>query len=54
MQVGDLVKYITSSDVGVIVDKEYSCYKEETYKVYWLNDGCCDWWDLSDLEVLCK
>ena len=54
MQVGDLVKYSTSDDVGVIVDKEYPCYQEETYKIYWLNDGDCDWFDADDLEVLCK
>ena len=51
MQVGDLVRHITTGEVGIILDKEYECYQEDTYKVYWLNDCDCYWWDGSDLEV---
>lgn len=57
MQVGDLVKYIsltthTTNEYGIIIEKEYACYKEDTYKVYWFSDCNCDWWDGSDLEVI--
>ena len=60
MQVGDLVKYIGSNDIGIILDKEYECYQEDTYKVYWFADGLSaltyvsDWWDGSDLEAICE
>jgi hypothetical protein len=56
MQIGDLVKYIASNDIGIILDKEYECYQEDTYKVYWFadDDWNDDWWDGSDLEALCK
>ena len=56
MQVGDLVTYIGSSrshgEFGIILDKEYECYQEDTYKIYWFCDCECDWWDGSDLEVI--
>ena len=53
MQVGDLVTYIGTGEVGIILDKEYECYQEDTYKVYWFCDPCaCDWYDGSDLEVV--
>jgi hypothetical protein len=56
VKVGDLVKYITTNDYGIILDKEYAC--EETYKVYWFNGSplitfsALDWWDGGDLEVI--
>ena len=52
MQVGDLVRYIVTGEVGIILDKEYGCYDDDCYKVYWLEDLDCDWWDGSDLEVI--
>ena len=52
MQVGDLVTYIGTGEVGIILDKEYECYREDTYKIYWLSDCDCDWYDGSDLEVV--
>ena len=52
MQIGDLVRYITTNECGIILDKEYASYKEDTYKVYWFSDCAFDWWDGSDLEVI--
>tara|TARA_Y100001938_G_C8064714_1_gene419500 strand:+ start:440 stop:643 length:204 start_codon:yes stop_codon:yes gene_type:complete len=52
MKVGDLVKYKTTNDYGIILDKEYTCYNEDTYMIYWFSDCDCDWWDGSDLEVI--
>ena len=54
MDIGDLVKYIASNEIGIIIDKEYECYQEDTYRVYWLTDEepVDDWWDGSDLEVI--
>lgn len=52
MQVGDLVRYIGTTDYGIILNKEYACYEEETYKVYWFYDSAYDWWEGCDLEVI--
>ena len=57
MQVGDLVRYIATNEIGIVIDKEYECYQEETYRVYWftdLDEEIVEWWDGSDLEALCK
>ena len=52
MQVGCLVRYISTGEVGIILDKEYGCYDDDSYKVYWFSDSCFDWWDGSELEVI--
>ena len=56
MEVGDLVKYITTNDIGIVIDKEYACYDDYAIKIYWLDGGDPDgdWYDEADLEVICK
>lgn len=57
MQVGDLVRYITTNDIGIIIDKEYECYRttdDYAIKIYWLDgiDPEGDWYNEEDLEVI--
>lgn len=60
MQVGDLVKYRGYNDIGIIIDKEYECYRttdDYALKIYWFDQDCDpegDWYDESDLEAICK
>ena len=59
MQIGDLVKYIATGDVGIILDTEYECYRttdDYAVKIYWLGDDDTggDWYDIEDLEVICE
>ena len=56
MKIGDLVKYITTNDYGIILDREHLEFETDTddgiFFVLWFNDYDCDWWDGSDLEVI--
>ena len=56
MKVGDLVKYKTTNDYGIILDREYPEFETDTedgiFFILWFNDYDCDWWDGSDLEVI--
>ena len=59
MQIGDLVKYIATGEVGIILDKEYECYRttdDYAVKIYWVDgsDPEGDWYDIDDLEAICK
>ena len=49
MQVGDLVKYISDNDLGIIIDKT----KSGKYRVKW-NDDCDGWYNGRVLEVICE
>ena len=59
MQVGDLVRYTTTNDIGIIIDIEYECYRtvdDYAIKIDWLDgiDPEGDWYSEEDLEVICK
>ena len=50
LQVGDLVKYISDNDVGIIIDKT----KSGKYRVKWIDDDCDGWYNGRVLEAICK
>ena len=50
MKVGDLVRHRASQDIGIIIEDQED--NDGLYRVHWVWDSSCGYFDNKDVEVV--